>query len=217
AGGAKGQKIFFVSCGAPAPAVAGTAGTIFNSYNFRISSVMSTSCAFALPVQLLSFTVIPVSNSAILDWQIASVDDLNEFSIERKQDNGQWIEIKKFKPEISKLQYQFKDLNLASGVFQYRLKISEKNEALMYSPAKLIHIKNKTSFNIFPNPAKKSISIIYSFHSNSQLKIYNNIGQLVLSKKVSINQTVFQVDVSFLKRGIYRVVVDDQTKTLVIE
>ena len=170
-----------------------------------------------LPVHLLFFNVNSASNSAIVDWQLSNVNDVNEFSIERKQDNGQWFVIKKITPEISKLQYQFKDLNLVGGVYQYRLRISEKNGAVMYSPAKLIHIKNKTAFNIFPNPAKKSISIIYAFHFNSQLKIYNNIGQLVFNKKAGMNQSVIQLDVSFFRKGIYRVVVDDQTRSLVIE
>ena len=178
---------------------------------------MSTSCAFALPVQLLHFNVNPASNSAIIDWKLADVKDVNEFSIERKKDNGQWIEIKKIKPEISKLQYQFQDLNLIGGLYQYRLKIAELNGAVSYSPAKLIHIKNKTSFNIFPNPASKSVSIIYSFHPNSQLKIYNNIGQMVMNKKLNISQSVYQLDVSILSKGIYRVVIDDQTKSIVIE
>lgn len=216
-GGAKGLKIFSINCGAPAPGFAGTAGSIVNSYNFRISSVISTSCTFALPVKLLYFNVITISNSAVVDWQLADLNDVQDFSIERKQDNGHWTEIKKILPENSTLKYQYNDPNLLGGVYQYRLKITEKNGAVVYSPAKLINIKNNNTFNIFPNPAKKYVSIIYSFNSNSQLKIYNDIGQLVMSKKILTTQSVFQLDVSFLRSGIYRLVVDGHTKSMVIE
>ena len=49
------------------------------------------------------------------------------------------------------------------------------------------------------------------------MKIYNNIGQMVMNKKLNISQSVYQLDVSILSKGIYRVVIDDQTKSIVIE
>ena len=70
--------------------------------------------------------------------------------------------------------------------------------------------KPATETSFFPNPATETITT----NNTSTLSIYNVSGQLVLAKVNLKNSEV--IDISFLKSGIYFVVLDDRTEKLVV-
>lgn len=56
-------------------------------------------------------------------------------------------------------------------------------------------------FNIYPNPAHNRIAIAAAFNSMVNLAIYNRLGELVIFKQLSSNDTA--VDISSLGPGFY--------------
>lgn len=56
------------------------------------------------------------------------------------------------------------------------------------------------SLTIFPNPVEKSFSIL-ELKGNTEIKIFNNLGQLIKATPLSDNQNT--IDVSELEKGIY--------------
>ena len=57
------------------------------------------------------------------------------------------------------------------------------------------------SFAIYPNPASTQITI--SKAENSQLEIYNSLGQLILSENIELNNQT--IDISAFEKGIYHI------------
>lgn len=66
-------------------------------------------------------------------------------------------------------------------------------------------IENKYDISIYPNPAQNTIYINTNNHTDKQLKLFNNLGQLINTKKIEARTSV--IDISILKSGIYNVVI----------
>ena len=56
------------------------------------------------------------------------------------------------------------------------------------------------SFNIYPNPTTGLLNVFGNFNKETNVKVINNIGQVVLSFKTLTN---FTIDLSDLKKGLY--------------
>ncbi len=59
------------------------------------------------------------------------------------------------------------------------------------------------NFIMYPNPASNQITVKGAFDSNESVTIYNVLGQVVMSKKISSNEE--NIDVSSLSSGVYTV------------
>ena len=68
-------------------------------------------------------------------------------------------------------------------------------------------------FNVFPNPAKNEINIVFAATSNqpSNLKIYNMYGDLVLTESIQPNNNYnfSKIDISGFSNGIYMIELSD--------
>jgi hypothetical protein len=70
---------------------------------------------------------------------------------------------------------------------------------------------------LFPNPASKSVTVILpKQNSINELKIYNSLGQLMLSKQ-TLNQTSLSIDLSSFTKGIYLITLGELTTKFLIE
>lgn len=81
---------------------------------------------------------------------------------------------------------------------------SSVTEVLAICSTWVPHIEHNPQFSIFPNPAKKAISISSKDDlSIDQITIYNHFGQIILQKKGIHNN----IDISTLDRGLYVIVI----------
>lgn len=75
---------------------------------------------------------------------------------------------------------------------------------------------NDIVFSIYPNPANDLINVFVNspIGDDFTIKVYNNIGQLMSSKKISLNAAnqVHQVDVSALNSGLFLLVIESDSK-----
>lgn len=184
----------------------------------------------ALPVEIQTFTSVVVNNNAALNWQ--TVQELNNerFEIERlygelsmvghPQGHGEWIkvgEVEGMGTTNTMQDYSFKDLNLNSGVYKYRLKqIDYNGNHEYYYLSNEVIIGTQEKFYLsqnYPNPFNPVTKINYQIpetvkgqKSNVKLIVYDITGKLI-SELVNIDQTAgyytIEFNASSLPSGIY--------------
>jgi hypothetical protein len=69
--------------------------------------------------------------------------------------------------------------------------------------------KEKLSFNVFPNPSDKNLSITFDNFGNKEIQIYSQLGKLLFSKSISETNT-FQLNVEAWEAGQYIIRYSDQ-------
>lgn len=77
-------------------------------------------------------------------------------------------------------------------------------------------IKGETDFSVYPNPANNQLNVelINNSNLNSEIRIYNKLGQIVLSSKTKIFRTI-NLNISNLNTGVYIIEIrtDNVSKT----
>ncbi|NWG28696.1 MAG: T9SS type A sorting domain-containing protein [Ignavibacteriaceae bacterium] len=150
-----------------------------------------------IPVELISFTAVPIENTVQLNWQTATETNNKGFEIERLQD----CKIKKLQDwetvgyipgngTTTELQYySFSDKNIRPGFYQYRLKQIDFDGSFNYSDVVEVEVEALMEFSLeqnFPNPFNPSTKIKYVIsnvetrHASSlqmvTLKVYDILG-----------------------------------------
>lgn len=168
---------------------------------------------FILPVELVSFTALPLKNEILLNWKTATEVNNYGFSVERYS-NSKWSSIGFVAGHINSLEpivYSFKDANPLAGKTQYRLKQMDLDGSFKHSDIVEADLSVPSEFSLdqnYPNPFNPSTSITYSLpvEGIAKLSVYNVIGELV-KQFVPIAQTAGRYQVSFdgsgLGSGIY--------------
>ena len=116
----------------------------------------------ALPVKLLTFTVVKEGNSARLDWSTTEETSTRDFIIERSKDAKNWTRIgqKSAAGESEALlNYDFTDTAPFSDVNYYRLKMTDLDDTFSYSNIRSVKVESITAYflSVYPNPASDVI------------------------------------------------------------
>ena len=172
---------------------------------------------YPMPVKLMSFSYNVSIRNVSLTWTTSMEQNNFGFEVQRTftNNNGEWDNIgfvKGFGTSNTPITYNYKDNNLNTGRYYYRLKQIDLNGNYEYynltgnveigSPAKLNLAQN------YPNPFNPSTIISYQLAKNSfvHLKVYDITGKEI-SNLVSSNQTAgyysVKFDASKLAGGIY--------------
>ncbi|MBK6912774.1 MAG: T9SS type A sorting domain-containing protein [Ignavibacteriales bacterium] len=148
-----------------------------------------------LPVEILSFSSAVIDNDVTLNWQTATEINNSGFEIEREQvfsqqssiSNGEWQTIG-FIPghgtTSEKQSYSFKDENLSSGKYQYRLKQIDYDGSFEYSNTIEVEITAPLEFSLlqnYPNPFNPTTKIKYTIPS---VTLSLSKGDILVSLKV---------------------------------
>ena len=169
-----------------------------------------------IPVELVNFYAAVENNNVTLNWRTATELNNKGFEIFRQvQGDREWKEIgfvpgKGTTTEITS--YTYKDENLRSGFYNYRMKQIDFNGSYKYYDLnETVKISNPFEFNLkqnYPNPFNPTTSIQYAI-SNKQfvtLKVYdilgNEIATLVKEEKPAGEYEV-EFDGTRLPSGIY--------------
>ncbi len=148
-----------------------------------------------LPVLLASFNAFPSGRDIKLTWKTTQEINNSGFAIEHRYNNGSsgysdWVQtgfVNGFGNSNSEHLYNFSDLKLASGNYQYRLKQMDYNGNTEYfnlnNPDE-IAIGNPVQFDMsqnYPNPSNPNTKIDYQVPSAGRvtLKVYDLTGREV--------------------------------------
>jgi len=186
--------------------------------------------AGSLPVEMTSFTTsMQNANSAILRWSTATEVNNNGFEVERRavtsdesrQEAGGQVRVTSWEKigyvagagtSTSPKEYSFTDVNLAPGVYVYRLKQIDNSGAFKYSASTQVDIGVSRGFellNNYPNPFNPETNIRFAVPENgfATLKVFNVLGQEVATLFSGMAQAGHYISATFnaskLASGVY--------------
>ena len=184
----------------------------------------STTCAqcfnpLTLPIDLLEFDGVNEGLKNKLFWKTSSETNNDYFSIE-KFVNFEYVEIGKVKGAGNSntiKEYEFLDNDVTETNSYYRLKQFDFNGKSEYS--NIISVRKPLSFKqaLYPNPA--SDLVVVSLPNDAAIvmvEIFNNVGQTVMSKKIEVNSSVFEIEMPDIKNGIYNIKVSDLNGSIIL-
>ena len=178
-----------------------------------------------VPVELASFSASTDKNDVILSWYTATETNNQGFEIQRKtRGEYQQIGFVEGKGTTTETQnYLFRDEELLSGSYTYRLKQMDFDGSFAYSDEVAIEISQPDVFYLgqnYPNPFNPSTNIKYSIPQDGMvsLKVYDLLGKEVATL-VNEPQQAGTFDVVFsgsnLASGVYyyQLIAGDLTST----
>ncbi len=168
----------------------------------------------ALPVNLTSFKGRLLSeNTAGLFWQTSSESNSSHFEVQRKLNNGEYININKVSTGANsneKKDYTFYDNQLPIGHLYYRLKQVDNDGAYTYSD--IVHINNLKANTATPyllsNIINQGGDIQVYFPnkydaSHSQVSIYSALGNRIKHAIREVSNKQLALNTNGLTPGVY--------------
>lgn len=189
-------------------------------------TILKTTAGGVIPVELTSFTASISGSYVTLNWTTATETNNSGFEILRFAQNDSWQVIWFVNGNGTTTEtktYSYKDENLSSGKYQYRLKQIDFDGSFEYSNIIEIEIGLPTHFVLeqnYPNPFNPSTKITWQspVSGHQTLKIYDVIGNEVATlinetKDAGHHSVVF--DATNLSSGIYfyKLITKDFTST----
>lgn len=164
-----------------------------------------------LNIVLKNFSVIKQQESAILDWEVATLENIQAFTIEKSYNGVDFEKVGRLSTN-GQLNYQFVDGDMKMGTQYYRVGITAKNGTINYSEVKILDNNSlNNNYTLFPNPAHTSIQIDHLIGTET-IRVVGMDGkqQLVINAKAGVNQIAVQQ----LANGIYTIHIMNENKTL---
>ncbi len=176
-----------------------------------------------LPIELVSFDATLLGNGNVhLKWVTASEKNNDYYVIERSKDGVYFDEVIRVDGALyseGSIAYGAYDKNPLPGISYYRLKQVDTDGKFEYSELRAVNVKGKESDNDFaliPNPANDEVLVNFICKSaaNEIINVYDNKGNLVLSKEVNCSEGVnnTRLDISALDNGLYFVFLNTADK-----
>jgi hypothetical protein len=107
---------------------------------------------------------------------------------------------------LSHIKYSFKNINTPSDSIQMNLRYNDPNAGVKESNASI------AKFEVYPNPAVNEVNIRLNISKaqTSSVRVLNGLGQVVITKNVSLNagSNTVQVDTKLLPSGNYYISYD---------
>lgn len=204
------------SCAAPQPAFKGVNGDRFANYSYRRSTSFSSACGMPLPAKLVYFRAKLVQKNVQLSWRRLNPELIDRFTIERLSGSGGWEALGVVMANDYDEVYTFTDRDPQAGNNLYRIRITEKNLIVYYSPSRLVLLNEMPgSFTIYPNPAANKVTISGNFSDGADLFLLDITGKQLMQRKLMA--AITEVTLPSLPKGIYLLRVNDVAQKLVIQ
>jgi len=164
----------------------------------------------SIPVVLVGFSAALNNDRSIgLDWNTKQEVNAGHFEIMRSQDGSVWNEIGSVKAKgyaTTESDYSFTDMNPASGINYYRLKLVNLDGSFGFTDMKVVRSSIVTNISFFPNPATDYVNISLGELSAKQttVRLINQAGQVLQEKTVAAGSaTIVSFPVQNFKTGLY--------------
>lgn len=170
-----------------------------------------------LPVSMMDFKAVLQNNAVILQWKIATEKNLSRFVIERSADGNSFLPINNISAGVSTSvkNYSATDEQPLKNINFYRLKIFDDDGKFTYSNIVAVKISGNNKLHLFPNPTKDILFVqADGQQENATIQIVDATGRKIKEFKVGLNNnTSFSINVNFMPKGIYNLVLRKKEKT----
>lgn len=193
----------------------GTTGATASSC---IHTAMNLTVGSPVAIKLTAFTGTTQNSNALVQWQTGGVTTRVTYELDRSSNGTEFIAVNLQVGDVRKKSFQYTDRSLMGGTYYYRLKMTDIDGTITYSPILLLKIGiSKDEIMLYPNPVSKGNTLQIAV-TGSPLKSYtwfNSQGQLVLKKgQLSMSGTI-TISTASLIAGTYyvRIVTENSITT----
>ena len=162
-----------------------------------------------LPVELASFKAKKRNNTVSLDWVTASEINNDYFEIQRSENGSDFETIGMVHGNGTidyYFYYSFIDEKPFDELNYYRLKQVDYDGNFEYSDIEVVDFKvENPNFTISPNPFDNEVTINleYSYSRDTEVRVFNNLGQLVITTVLAKDQDQKTLNLGELNSGMY--------------
>jgi len=157
-----------------------------------------------LPVQLTQFNGEIFTTYNKLHWTTQTALNVEKIIIQKSSDGTNFQSLGDVINETEFMDGSFTDLSPYSKTY-YRLAVTNHDKSITYSNIITLERSQKTYVTVYPNPASKLISIYINSPSDGsyQVRLYNNLGQLMKQQSITASNQV-KMQVGGLTNGMYQ-------------
>jgi hypothetical protein len=155
------------------------------------------------------------SNSILLGWTVnagKTCSDMGlEFAGEDLQFNTAHFIAGVCGSDFENLYYSFEHTQNLSGKSYYRIRYN--HDEFSDTIEVITPVNKNAAITLFPQPASRELKISFNekISNNSEMRIFNPSGQLLIARQLS-NKLLEEVDVSKLNPGLYYLFVLSETE-----
>jgi hypothetical protein len=164
-----------------------------------------------LPQKLATFTATKVNNTGLLKWSTLQETDMKDFVVEESADGITYTAIDTVEATGTGTtqQYELTDTVLFLGINYYRLKMTDTNAVIAYSPVRTInHTGDGFSITIYPNPVQKGVIYMITSANGIRATLCDVMGRTV--KSINLQGTQNRFPVYGISKGIYFITVETE-------
>ncbi len=172
------------------------------------------------PLTWLDFTAQRLENDVLLSWATGSEQNTSHFDIQHSLDGIRFDKIGTTQAAGQSAQrrdYSFIHAQPSNGWNYYQIKQVDLDQSYSFSPkAAVYHEDARPYFVVYPNPIVGNNLQIRFFDKvlrNSNLTVYNSLGQLVFSTKLDADERNFSFPLQQLTTGVYQLVIQDNLRS----
>lgn len=194
---------------------------LYNASDVLVASGVKpvfVSASAPLPLTLTRFTAAPVGNQVQLRWNTETELNTASFDVEHSTNGRDWNRIITVAAAGSgNHAYEGYHASPAMGLNHYRLKMIDQDGRTMYSAIRTVIFSTYQApeFTMVPNPAAEATVLYFGKAlASPEISVYNALGQLVSSQKVSGSVNQHMLSLQSLSSGTYLVVVRAEGKEL---
>ena len=163
---------------------------------------LSFGTAVVVPLRLLNFDALKNKTTVQLSWQTTNEINCSHFIVQHSANGTTFSNIGRVEARniSGNNDYSLTDASPYNGVNFYRLQMVDIDGKTTYSSIIKIVFSGKNELQVYPNPAKNSITVS-GLQTKGIIKIISSDGKLVNQIVVVANTS--KIDVSTLAKGIY--------------
>ncbi|NNV56351.1 putative type IX secretion system sortase PorU2 [Limnovirga soli] len=165
----------------------------------------------ALPVQLINFTAKPVGKTVQLQWLVTQEQGVANYTVENSTNGTSFTPIAVIKASTlnsNQKQYGYTHTQPVNGNNFYRIKITDVDGKIAYSPIKNIPF-SFAGIQLYPNPVKDLLHMVAAGNTTISWQLFDVAGRLLLHQSFNGSTTV---NVNKLGPGIYVLQINNGTQ-----
>jgi hypothetical protein len=166
---------------------------------------------FVLPLDyFITSSAQKINNSAIINWKVSDIDNVNNFEVQRSTKNGGFQTIAMVNPVTQQMDYTVTDADLPKGTNLYRIKVNRQGSGIRYSNtvAVINDTKGLLITSIHPNPFHSQATITISAAKSEKVifQVYDMAGRRVKQWHSTVieGNNAIPLSLSELNAGIYQ-------------